>query len=157
MATAISQRLPGKPDLNIPNPSHPSAPGGATFPRSVRLLKRADFERVYQNGRRHFSSSMTVFYRVLPPAEGEAGSVRAGLTVSRALGGSVERNRIKRRMRDVIRHRLGELAAALGGRRLSAELVINPKKIVLRAERQVLDQEVGRAFAVIAAEKVKSA
>ena len=34
----------------------------AGFPRSARLLRHADFERVYKLGRRHFSASMTVFY-----------------------------------------------------------------------------------------------
>ena len=36
--------------------------GKGTFPRSARLLRHADFERVYKQGRRHFSASMTVFY-----------------------------------------------------------------------------------------------
>ena len=34
----------------------------ATFPSNARLLRHADFERVYKQGRRHFSASMTVFY-----------------------------------------------------------------------------------------------
>ena len=34
-----------------------------SFPRNARLLRHADFERVYKLGRRHFSASMTVFYR----------------------------------------------------------------------------------------------
>ena len=34
----------------------------ARFPRTARLLRHADFERVYKQGRRHFSASMTVFY-----------------------------------------------------------------------------------------------
>ena len=36
--------------------------GKGAFPRSARLLRHADFERVYKLGRRHFSASMTVFY-----------------------------------------------------------------------------------------------
>ena len=32
------------------------------FPRSVRLLRHADFERVYKQGRRHFAAHITVFY-----------------------------------------------------------------------------------------------
>src|SRR5271157_2336524 len=42
----------------------------AGFPRAARLLKHADFERVYKQGRRQFSSHMTVFY--LRQAEGAA-------------------------------------------------------------------------------------
>jgi len=33
----------------------------ARFPRAARLLRHADFERVYKEGRRHFSASLTVF------------------------------------------------------------------------------------------------
>ncbi len=73
----------------------PLLPSGATFPRAARLLKHADFDRVYKQGRRHFSSHMTVFY--LRQAEGEA---RIGFTVGRVLGGAVVRNRIKRRLRE---------------------------------------------------------
>ena len=39
----------------------------ARFPKSARLLRHADFERVYKEGRRHFSALMTVFY--LPRVE----------------------------------------------------------------------------------------
>ena len=34
----------------------------ANFPKSRRLLRHADFERVYKQGRRHFAAHMTVFY-----------------------------------------------------------------------------------------------
>jgi hypothetical protein len=46
----------------------------ARFPRTARLLRHADFERVYKQGRRHFSASMTVFYwpRPEPQPKGES-------------------------------------------------------------------------------------
>ena len=40
----------------------PAAKAGTSFPRAARLLKHSDFDRVYKQGRRHFSSHMTVFY-----------------------------------------------------------------------------------------------
>ncbi|HET7892090.1 MAG TPA: ribonuclease P protein component, partial [Candidatus Sulfotelmatobacter sp.] len=43
--------------------------GRVGFPRSSRLLRHADFERVYKQGRRHFSASMTVFYWPRPQAD----------------------------------------------------------------------------------------
>ncbi len=116
---------------------HPSAQTGGSFPRALRLLKHADFERVYKQGRRQLSSHMTVFF--LPKAEGGA---RVGLTVGRILGGAVQRNRIKRRLREAVRLRQSALPGAV-------DVVINPKKAVLRAEFAVLLQEVGRAFTVI--------
>ena len=110
----------------------------AKFPRSLRLLKHADFDRVYKKGRRHFSSHMTVFY-----LRQENGGARIGFTVGRILGGAVERNRIKRRLREAVRLR----QALLGG---AIDVVINPKKSVLRAEFPTLLQDVERAFEVIA-------
>jgi ribonuclease P protein component len=116
----------------------PAAREGAGFPRAARLLKHADFERVYKQGRRHFSSHMTVFY--LRQIEGGA---RTGFTVGRVLGGAVQRNRIKRRMREAVRQRRSILQA-------SVDIVINPKKSVLKVEFPILLEEVSRAFEVIA-------
>src|SRR5205807_8977280 len=70
----------------------------AKFPPSLRLLRHADFERVYKQGRRHFAAHMTVFY--LARAEG---TLRVGFTVSKVLGGAVDRNRMKRRLREAVR------------------------------------------------------
>ena len=130
---------------DAPNQSveHGVVPGGASFPRAARLLKHSDFERVYNQGRRHFSSHMTVFY--LRQAEGEA---RVGITVGRALGGAVERNRIKRRLREAVRRRRSALKAPV-------DVVINPKKSVLTVEFPVLLEEVSRAFERIAKKLVE--
>ncbi len=112
------------------------------FPRAGRLLKHSDFERVYKQGRRHFSSHMTVFY--LPQAaEATSGSVsRVGFTVGRALGGAVQRNRIKRRLREAARLRRSTLKTGV-------DIVINPKKSILTLEFATVLEEVGRAFDVI--------
>ena len=130
----------------------PAAKARASFPRAARLLKHSDFDRVYKQGRRHFSAHLTVFY--LRQAEGaspedglpEKGS-RVGLTVGRALGGAVERNRIKRRLREAVRQRRALLQRA-GAR--SVDVVINPKKSVLTEKFSVLLEEVGQALDVIA-------
>jgi ribonuclease P protein component len=67
---------------------------------------------------------------------------RIGFTVGRVLGGSVERNRIRRRMREAVRLNLDLLGAPV-------DVVINPKKAALTAEFPRIVQEVQRAFAVI--------
>lgn len=105
------------------------------FPRERRLLKHALFDRVYKQGQRQFSTSMTVFYL---RRNDEAG-VRVGLTVPRALGGAVQRNRIKRRMRDAVRHNLEKLSAPV-------DVVINPKKGAISVDMPKLRSEVERAF-----------
>jgi ribonuclease P protein component len=137
------------------NGEQPVAKAGAGFPRAARLLKHSDFERVYKQGRRHFSSHMTVFY--LQQAQGsssEAGSpeatlpernARVGFTVGRVLGGAVERNRIKRRLREAVRQRRSVLQRAG-----AVDVVINPKKSVLTMEFSAVLEEVGRALDIIA-------
>jgi ribonuclease P protein component len=108
------------------------------FPRHGRLLRHADFERVYKQGRRHFAAHMTVFY--LARAEGEG--LRVGFTVGRVLGGAVARNRMKRRLREAVRLRRPAQSAAV-------DVVINPKKSVLTADFSELQKDVNRAFEVI--------
>ena len=119
------------------------------FPRSARLLKRSSFENVYKNGRRHFGTHMTVFYRLDPSVAG----ARVGLTVGRVLGTAVVRNRIKRRMRDVVRHELETLTQTLAG--TGIEIVINPKKSAATIEIQALRNELAKAFQAIGAKAGK--
>src|SRR5271156_5560961 len=107
----------------------------------MRLLRHADFERVYKQGRRHFAAHMTVFYLLRKQGEG----LRIGFTVGRVLGGAVDRNRIKRRLRESVR--LQRLALKDAG---AVDVVINPKKSVLTLEFSVVLEEVGRALDVIA-------
>ncbi len=108
-----------------------------SFPKSARLLKRPDFVRVYDQGRRHFGAHMTFFY-----LDGATDHARIGLTVSRALGGSVERNRIRRRVREAVRMNLRSLQRP-------ADVVINPKRSAAKVELPVLVAEVAKGFAVI--------
>lgn len=120
-----------------PKPAPRLPDGGGKFPRSARLLRHADFERVYQQGRRQFSAHMTVFY--LPRGLGEGS--RVGLTVGRVLGGAVDRNRIKRRLREAVRLE-GRLTVAV-------DVVINPKKSVLAMHFADLREEISKAFDAI--------
>ncbi len=101
-------------------------------------MRHADFERVYKQGRRHFSANMTVFYTRRADGEG----MRVGFTVGRALGGAVDRNRMKRRLREAVR-----ITRPVPGP--AVDVVINPKKAVRTAEFAVLLAEVGRAFEVV--------
>jgi len=134
-------------------PSEKTARFPRTFPRTARLLRHADFERVYKQGQRHFSASMTVFYWRRPDTT-EAMSantqartpapqvLRVGFTVGRALGGAVQRNRMKRRLREAVR-----MTRPMQG--ISADVVINPKKSLLTNDFTAVVNEVSRAFVVI--------
>jgi ribonuclease P protein component len=118
------------------------------FPRDARLLHHADFQHVYKHGRRHFSTNMTVFYLFRKAndsdvrADGVGPGPRIGITVGRVLGKAVERVRIKRRIRNAVRLHLAVLKPPV-------DLVINPKKAVLKAEFTKLEEEIQRTFEVV--------
>ena len=120
---------------------------GKRFPRTSRLLKHADFDHVYREGKRYFSTNMTVFFlpRMGPPVEG----LRIGLTVSRALGGAVDRNRMRRRMREAVR-------ATRPLETPPIDVVINPKRLVLKVGFEVLVKEVDRAFQTVLTKSASS-
>jgi ribonuclease P protein component len=116
-----------------------SGPGKrAQFPRNLRLLRHSDFERVYKTGRRHFASRMTVFYLI----RGEGSGPRVGFTVGKALGGAVDRNRMKRRLREAVRLHWLDF-------QVPVDIVINPKKSVLTADFADLGKEISRALDVV--------
>jgi ribonuclease P protein component len=97
------------------------------FPKSTHLLRHADFQRVYQAGRRQFTGNMTVFFlrrAVVTESPVTGNSLRVGFTVGKVLGGSVERNRIKRRMREAVRVSWPSVEAPV-------DVVFHPRKAVL--------------------------
>lgn len=77
------------------------------LPGPMRLTRREDYQRLYEKGRK-FIHPLAVFF-VLPATTAQA---RIGLTVSRRIGNACVRNRVKRRLREVWRGRLGGLAPA---------------------------------------------
>jgi ribonuclease P protein component len=61
-----------------------------------RLSRSADFDRVFRAGRSHAGREFVLY--VFPRADEQ--SSRLGLSVSRKVGGAVERNRVKRLLRE---------------------------------------------------------
>jgi ribonuclease P protein component len=71
-----------------------------------RLSRSAEFERVYRQGR-SIANRHLVLYTFPNPASPRP---RLGLSVSRKVGGAVQRNRVKRLLREAFAHAEGELA-----------------------------------------------
>lgn len=62
-----------------------------------RLSRSAEFDRVYREGRSHATRYLVVY--AFPRADAEA-DARLGVSVGRKVGGAVERNRMKRLLRE---------------------------------------------------------
>ena len=71
-----------------------------------RLSRSGEFERVYREGRSHASRHLVVY--AFPRSDDET-EPRLGISVGRKLGGAVERNRIKRLLRDAFWAGAGDL------------------------------------------------
>jgi ribonuclease P protein component len=97
------------------------------FGKRSRLLKRPEFERVYEIGRRVRGQYMMLFVM-----SGETGRRRLGVAATRKVGSAVERNRLKRRAREIFRRRL------VGGWH---DVVVVPRREMLDASFDALQQE----------------
>ena len=131
----------------------------------MRLLKRVEYEAVYGAGQRRSSPQFSVFFRAhaaLPKddagreapredfsesaavagtgafnAAGARGTSRFGISVKKALGGAVVRNRIKRRVREILRRNRTEIPTGW-------DIVIHPKSSVAGAAFAPLEAELVR-------------
>jgi len=91
------------------------------FPRDARIVRRGDFDAVYRAGKRRSNSHFTVFFRAndLPQS-------RFGFSIKKALGGAIVRNRMRRRIREIVRCHRQEIPVGW-------DFVIHPKSAVAGA------------------------
>ena len=123
----------------------------------MRLLKRVEYEAVYGAGQRRSSPQFAVFFRRQQAFEASrvndgapkskvAGPNRAsrfGISVKKALGGAVVRNRIRRRIREILRRNRTEIPTGW-------DIVIHPRHSVAEAPFAPLETELVRLLRGIA-------
>jgi len=122
----------------------------------MRLLKRVEYEAVYGAGQRRSSPQFSVFYRAHaalpneaigrePPREGFSSAKavsasrasRFGISIKKALGGAVVRNRIRRRIREILRRNRTEIPTGW-------DIVIHPRSTTAQAAFAPLEAELLR-------------
>ncbi len=112
-----------------------------------RLRKHADYQRVYKASRKQFAKQMSYFFtlrtaeEIATDPDGAAGA-RVGLTVGKVMGKAVDRNRIKRRMREAVRKNLVALTTPV-------DVVLHPRRTVIDLEFAQLEREVATVFRTI--------
>ena len=105
-------------------------PGRRPEPKRGRLTRSADFDRVLRQGKSHGGREFVLY--VFPRGE-DVAPRRLGLSVSRKVGGAVQRNQVKRLLRE---------AFALDGDRLPADSDV---VVVARSDARALAEREGLA------------
>ncbi|MGD0964476.1 MAG: ribonuclease P protein component [Candidatus Acidiferrales bacterium] len=102
------------------------------FPRACRLVRRSDYDAVYRAGRRKSSREFTIFLR-----PNGLGVSRFGWSIKKALGTAVRRNRIRRRLREIVRLHRQEIIPGW-------DIVVHPRSSAATASFSALAGELLR-------------
>ena len=120
-------------------------------PNSIfRLRRHADYQRVYKASRKQFAKQMSYFFTLRPQLgpdgtplrDADASRPRVGLTVGKVMGKAVDRNRIKRRMREAVRNNLAMLDRPV-------DVILHPRRSVIDLDFPALEREVAIVFRAI--------
>ena len=115
-------------------PSNGGPAARLTFPREARLVRRGAFDAVYSAGKRLASSHISVFVR-----PNELAVSRFGFSIKKGLGGAVVRNRIRRRVREMVRCHRQEIPAGW-------DIVIHPKSTAAKAPFAAVTEDLLRVL-----------
>ena len=107
-------------------------------------MRRGSFDAVYRAGKRFSSTHFTVFVR-----SNELALSRFGFSIKKALGGAVVRNRIRRRIREILRRNRTEIPSGW-------DIVIHPRSAVAKAAFAPLEAELVRLLRGIRSTGLKS-
>jgi ribonuclease P protein component len=99
------------------------------LPRECRLVHRVEYDAVYREGRKRAGREFTIFLR-----RNGLDRSRFGWSIKKALGGAARRNRIRRRLREVVRLHRREIAPGW-------DVVIHPRSSASRTEFSTLTAE----------------
>ena len=106
-----------------------SGAGAKVFPKHFRLKNAAEFKRVYEGGAKRVSRSFAVFV-----VRNGLEYSRFGMTTPRKLGKAHDRNRIKRRIREILRTSRAEIPNGF-------DYVVNPRRSAVERDFEELRNE----------------
>jgi len=99
------------------------------LPRECRVAHRAEYDAVYREGKRRSGREFTIFLR-----PNGLNLSRFGWSIKKALGSAVRRNRIRRRLREILRLHQQEISRGW-------DIVIHPRSSAATADFSALAQE----------------
>jgi len=105
-----------------------------SFPKTDRILKRSQFIKLSLLGK-----VVQTRYFIALFIDGEASNNRIGITVSKKVGNSVERNRVKRVVREYYRHKRGIIAG-------NRDINIIARKYISCLSNAQIPQELDKLF-----------
>lgn len=119
---------------------HPeTSPRAQCFPKARRLLRPAEFRKVYDLGFKVVCQTCVAFCWKAPDAPQSEEPAKVGFTSPRTLGKAVKRNRMRRRLRETVRRRLANLGPGW-------RIVWNVRRAAYDVAQEVLDTEVERVL-----------
>lgn len=86
--------------------------------KKYRLRKNMEFKRVYNGGKSYWNRNLILYVR-----KNDLNNSRIGITITKKIGNAVVRNRIRRRIKEIIRLKLGNIKTGY-------DLILIPKKNV---------------------------
>ncbi len=87
--------------------------------KKYRLRKNMEFKRVYSGGKSYWNRNLVLYVR-----KNGLENSRIGITITKKIGNAVVRNRIRRRIKEICRLKLGNMKKGY-------DLIIIPKKNVI--------------------------
>ncbi len=110
------------------------------FPKALRLRKRREYRRVYDEGDRAYGRFFAVFFKEsADPIVVAAGRPRLGVTVTRKVGNACVRNRLRRLVREVFRRHRHPIPA-------NRDIVVNPRPGAVGQTTEVLQRDLEAVF-----------
>jgi len=104
-----------------------------------RLRDSDSFRRTVRSGRRAGGAALVTYLHVASPDGQAGGPAQVGFVVSKAVGGSVVRNRVRRRLRHLVRSHLSSLPAG-------ADLVVRALPPAAQLDSSELGAELARCL-----------